>query len=73
MSPIIGLIELAVIFLILAVPLIVVVRLMRNKQSASRLSEEDSKIVQDLYQGLKKMENRIDSLETILMDREKGQ
>ena len=32
---------------------------------------EDSKIIQDIYQGLSRMEERVEALETILLDREK--
>ena len=33
---------------------------------------EDSKIIQEIYQGLSRMEERVEALETILLDREKG-
>ena len=33
---------------------------------------EDSKIIQEIYQGLARMEQRVEALETILLDREKG-
>ena len=33
---------------------------------------EDSKIIQEIYQGLARMEERVEALETILLDREKG-
>ena len=32
---------------------------------------EDSKIVQEIYKGLSRMEERVEALETILLDREK--
>ena len=32
---------------------------------------EDSKIIQEIYQGLSRMEKRVEALETILLDREK--
>jgi phage shock protein B len=35
--------------------------------------EEDSKIIQEIYQGLSRMEERVEALETILLDREKGE
>lgn len=34
-----------------------------------RLSDEESQIMQEIFYGLKKMEERIESLETILLDR----
>ena len=33
---------------------------------------EDSKIIQEIYQGLARMEQRVEALETILLDRDKG-
>ena len=32
---------------------------------------EDSKIIQEIYQGLSRMEERVEALETILMDLDK--
>ena len=32
---------------------------------------EDSKIIQEIYQGLSRMEKRVEALETIILDREK--
>jgi len=32
---------------------------------------EDSKIIQEIYQGLSRMEERVEALETILLDRKK--
>jgi phage shock protein B len=32
---------------------------------------DDSKIIQEIYQGLSHMEERLEALETILLDREK--
>jgi phage shock protein B len=42
------------------------------KGGASRKDQaEDSKIVQEIYKGLSRMEERVEALETILLDREK--
>ena len=38
-------------------------------KGGSRLSDEESQIMQEIFYGLKKMEERIESLETILLDR----
>ena len=32
---------------------------------------DDSKVVQEIYQGLSRMEERVEALETILLDRDK--
>ena len=43
------------------------------KSGSSRKDQaEDSKIIQEIYQGLSRMEERVEALETILLDREKG-
>jgi phage shock protein B len=42
------------------------------KGGASRKDQaEDSKIIQEIYQGLSRMEERVESLETILLDQDK--
>ena len=42
------------------------------KGGASRKDQAaDSKIIQEIYQGLSRMEERVEALETILLDREK--
>ncbi len=37
----------------------------------SKLSEDDVRMMQDLYKGLERLNERVESLETILMDRVK--
>ncbi len=37
----------------------------RNKQA------EEARMIQEIYQGLSRMEERVETLETILLDREK--
>jgi phage shock protein B len=37
-------------------------------RNAAQLREEETKLIQELHQGLLRMEQRIDSLETILLD-----
>jgi len=42
------------------------------KGGASRKDRaEDSKIIQEIYQGLSRMEDRVEALETILLDQDK--
>ena len=42
------------------------------KGGARKDQAEDSKIIQEIYQGLSRMEERVEALETILLDRQKG-
>jgi hypothetical protein len=41
------------------------------KGGARKDQAEDSKIIQEIYQGLSRMEERVEALETILLDRKK--
>jgi len=47
-----------------------------RRQGWSRKSREteaeDARLMQDIYQGLARMEKRVEALETILMDHPKG-
>ena len=49
--------------------IIVKIRNTRGPQGAS--NNEEAKVIQEIYQGLSKMEQRIESLETILMEGQK--
>jgi phage shock protein B len=40
-------------------------------RNSARLSEEESQLMQELFYGLKKMEQRVESLETILIERDR--
>jgi len=46
------------------------IRLLKGKTSRQNQAD-DSKIIQEIYQGLSHMEERLEALETILLDREK--
>lgn len=37
----------------------------------TQFQTEEAKLIQELYQGLSKMEERVEALETILLDRER--
>ena len=41
------------------------------KGNSRKDQAEDSKIIQEIYQGLSRMEERVEALETILLDQEK--
>lgn len=38
-----------------------------------RLSDEESQIMQELFYGLKKMEDRVEALETLLLEKGRGE
>jgi phage shock protein B len=51
--------------------IVISIKLLRG--GATRKDQaEDSKIIQEIYQGLGRMEERVETLETILLDRDKG-
>jgi phage shock protein B len=47
-----------------------VIKFFRGGQSADDQAEE-AKMIQEIYSGLSRMEERVESLETILLDQEK--
>ncbi|MCP4118285.1 MAG: phage-shock protein [Desulfobacteraceae bacterium] len=52
---------------------VMVVKMMRGGSSAGGSSDqsEETRMIQEIYQGLSRMEERVDALETILMERQK--
>ena len=46
------------------------IKLLKGKTSRKDQAD-DSKVVQEIYQSLSRMEERVEALETILLDREK--
>ena len=40
-------------------------------RKSQRYQAEEARMIQEIYQGLSRMEERVESLETILLDREK--
>ncbi len=47
---------------------LIIVKSRSNNCSRGATDSEEAKVIQEIYQGLEKMEERIESLETILMD-----
>ncbi len=46
---------------------------MLGARGGSRLSDEESQLMQEIFYGMKKMEERVESLETILLDKGRGE
>ncbi len=46
------------------------IKLLKGR-SSRKDQVDDSKVVQEIYQGLSRMEERVEALETILLDRDK--
>ena len=68
------------IIMVLAIPLVAVMggiliailKILRRDRGSNgrRLDEEEARMMQEIYQGLEKMEKRVEALETLLLDRE---
>ena len=62
--------------LFLALPLVLVVLLLRSARGSNAAhaasSQEEAQLLQEIHQGLGKMDARVESLETILLDRATG-
>ena len=48
--------------------ILIIVKTRSNRRSSGATDSEEAKIIQELYQGLEKLEARIESLETILTE-----
>ncbi|MFO7975219.1 MAG: envelope stress response membrane protein PspB [Candidatus Hydrogenedentota bacterium] len=69
----IGVLEMAVIAMVLvivAAPIVVIIWLLtkRNKSVYASATPEDEEILYEMNEGLQRMEERIDALETLLAD-----
>ena len=42
-----------------------------SMQRGSKLATDETRLMQEIYQGLSRMEERVEALETILLDRER--
>ena len=51
--------------------ILIIVKTRSNRSSSGAADSEETKIIQEIYQSLEKLEERIESLETILMDDQK--
>jgi phage shock protein B len=55
------------------VTVIVVIKVLRGgSRGRNESSAEDARVIQDIYNGLLKMEERIEALETIMVGRERS-
>ena len=48
--------------------ILIIVKTRTNRCSSGGTDSEDARTIQEIYQGLEKLEERIESLETILME-----
>ena len=55
--------------LVVGATIVISIKLLKGG-SSRKDQAEDSKLIQEIYQGLSRMEKRVEALETILLDRE---
>jgi phage shock protein B len=76
MSPEVFIIALAGIMavtLIVCVPVVMIFWLVAKRRDNRMLSGQEERLLRDTFEGLRRMEERITNLETILMDSERKQ
>ena len=63
-----------VALIVLGIFVLIGMKIMRNGKRKSKTlpEDEEARMIQEIYQGMVRMEERVESLETILFDREKG-
>lgn len=65
----IGIAEIVIVGLIVTVPLVLLfLVIFAGRKGGNAASAEETQLVQELLQGLKKLEERMNSLETILLE-----
>ncbi|HBF33977.1 TPA: hypothetical protein DDW35_05390 [Candidatus Sumerlaeota bacterium] len=67
----IGCFALAIPFLFLFGLAFLVLFVLRKLNQPQNISAEETRMIQEMFMGLKRMEDRVDSLETILLDKMK--
>ena len=62
-----------IILAMIPVTILLIIRLFKGGISRTdrKKQAEEARMIQEIYQGLSRMEERIETLETILLDREK--
>ena len=70
-----------IVFIVIAIPLIIIagtvllgIKIVRGGTSSrdAKAQADETRIIQEIYQGLTRMEERVEALETILIEGENG-
>ena len=69
---IVGIVFGSILLMLALIPatILLVIKLFRGGGS-SKTQTEETKMIQEIYQGLSRLEERIESLETILLDKDR--
>jgi phage shock protein B len=64
----------AVPLIIIAGTILLAIRIIRGGATSRdpKAQADETRVIQEIYQGLSRMEERVEALETILIEREKG-
>jgi len=73
-----GVAELAIIMVfsiplaaVLGVMIVVIIKVLKGGRSGKGLDDDEARIMQEIHQGLERMEKRVEALETLLLDKER--
>ena len=68
---IVGIVFGSIVLVLAIIPasILLAIRLFKGGGTSKKMTEE-ARIIQEIYRGLSKLEDRIESLETILLDKE---
>jgi phage shock protein B len=81
MAPMEGFVAIIIVFIVIALPLLFIsgtillgIRIIKGGASSKdpKGQANETRIIQEIYQGLVRMEERVEALETILIERERG-
>lgn len=73
----VGFFEILIVFIVIGLPilcvtgLIMLLVLRKGNRSSDTLNRSETKLIQELHQGLNRLESRIEALETILIETER--
>lgn len=62
-----------VVIAIIGVVVLLAIRILKgsNGRGGDGASSDEARVIQEIYQGLSRMEERVEALETILLDRDR--
>ena len=59
--------------ILVVVVVVVLVRRLLSDSTKATTQEEEAQLIQDLFHGLQRLEERVEALETLLLDRERSE
>ncbi len=56
---------------VLGVTIVLIIKVLKGGRSGRGLDDDEARVMQEIHQGLERMERRVEALETLLLDRER--